>query len=148
MDQDRIGGIADKATGSIKSAVGNVTGDAKLQGEGAADKAAGTVRNAVGSAKDAVREVAGGASERASDLGQRASRTLQDETGPLLDQVGRKASEYGREARDAMVAGAQGASSVVRGYPIATVGIVAVLAFLVGRVTAPEPKPWYHRDWL
>ena len=148
MDEDRIGGIADKATGSVKSIAGDVTGDTKLQAEGAADKVAGTVRNAVGGAKDAVRDMASDVSEKASDLGERASRALDEGTGPLLDQVGRKASAYGREARDAVVAGAEGASNVVRGYPMVTVGLVAVLAFLVGRVTAPEPKAWYQRDWV
>ena len=147
MDEDRIGGIADKATGSVKSIAGDVTGDTKLQAEGAADKVAGTVRNAVGGAKDAVRDATGNVSETAADLGERARRAVNEEAGPLLDQFGRKASEYGREARDAVVAGAEGASSVVRGYPFATVGLVALLAFLLGRVTAPEPKPWYRRDW-
>ena len=148
MDEDRIGGMADKALGGIKSAAGNVTGDSKLQAEGAADKAVGTVRNAVGGAQDAVREAAGDVADKAADLGERASRAVNEGTGPLLDQVGRKATEYGREARDAVVAGAEGASSVVRGYPLATLGIIAVLGFLVGRVTAPEPKPWYRPDWM
>lgn len=148
MDEDRVGGMADKAKGSIKSAAGDVTGDAKLQAEGTADKLAGTVRNAVGGAKDTVRDFASDVSDKASDLGERAHRAVGQEAGPLLDQVGRKASEYGREAREAVAAGAESASSVVRGYPLATVGVVAVLAFLVGRVTAPEPKAWYQRDWL
>lgn len=147
MDEDRVGGIADKAKGSVKSVAGDVTGDTKLQAEGTADKVTGAVRNAVGGAKDAARDVADDVSEKAADLGQRASRAVNEQAGPLLDQVGRKASEYGREARDAVVAGAEGASSVVRGYPMVTVGLVALLAFLVGRVTAPEPKPWYRRDW-
>ena len=38
--------------------MGDVTGDAKLQTEGAADKAKGKVQNAVGGAKDAVRDAA------------------------------------------------------------------------------------------
>jgi uncharacterized protein YjbJ (UPF0337 family) len=35
-----------------------VTGDAKLQAEGAAEKAAGKVQNTAGGAKDAVRDTA------------------------------------------------------------------------------------------
>ena len=39
MDKDRIEGSANQAKGAIKEAAGKVTGDAKLQAEGAADKA-------------------------------------------------------------------------------------------------------------
>ncbi|HEX3755902.1 MAG TPA: CsbD family protein [Rhizomicrobium sp.] len=56
MDKDRIEGSANQAKGSIKEAAGKVTGDAKLQGEGAADKAAGKVQNAVGGLKDSLRD--------------------------------------------------------------------------------------------
>jgi len=56
MDKDRIEGSAAQAKGAVKEAVGKVTGDAKLQSEGAADKVAGKVQNAVGGVKDAVRD--------------------------------------------------------------------------------------------
>jgi len=56
MDKDRIEGSANQAKGSIKQAVGKVTGDTKLQAEGTADKAAGKVQNAVGGMKDAIRD--------------------------------------------------------------------------------------------
>ena len=56
MDKDRIAGSAMEAKGAIKQAAGKVTGDAKLQAEGAADKATGKVQNAVGGAKDAIRD--------------------------------------------------------------------------------------------
>ena len=39
MDKDRIEGSANQAKGAIKQAAGKITGDAKLQAEGAADKA-------------------------------------------------------------------------------------------------------------
>ena len=58
MDDDRSAGVGKKVTGSVKEAIGTVTGDAKLQAEGKADKAAGTVQNAVGGAKDTVRDAA------------------------------------------------------------------------------------------
>lgn len=57
MDADRIKGAAKEAKGSIKEAVGKLTGDAKLQAEGGADKAAGKVQSTAGNAKDAVRDV-------------------------------------------------------------------------------------------
>ena len=55
MDKDRVDGAAQKTKGSIKDAVGKVTGDSKLQAEGKADKAAGSIKNAIGGAKDAIR---------------------------------------------------------------------------------------------
>ena len=58
MDEDRIEGVGKKVTGSVKEAIGKVTGDAKLQAEGKADKMAGTAQNAVGGAKDTVRDTA------------------------------------------------------------------------------------------
>jgi uncharacterized protein YjbJ (UPF0337 family) len=56
MDKDRISGSAKQAKGAIKESAGKLTGDAKLQAEGAADKAAGKVQNAMGGAKDAIRD--------------------------------------------------------------------------------------------
>ena len=58
MDKDRIEGSAKQAKGAIKQAAGKVTGDTKLQSEGAMDKATGKVQNAIGGAKDAVRDAA------------------------------------------------------------------------------------------
>ena len=59
MDKDRIEGAVTKAKGSVKEAIGKLTGDAKLQADGRADQAAGTVQNAVGGVRDAAREALG-----------------------------------------------------------------------------------------
>jgi uncharacterized protein YjbJ (UPF0337 family) len=56
MDKDRIEGVAKQISGSIKEAVGHVTGDAKTKADGKAEKTEGKVQNAVGSAKDTIRE--------------------------------------------------------------------------------------------
>ncbi|WP_434621127.1 CsbD family protein [Azospirillum sp. B2RO_4] len=56
MDKDRVEGAMDKAKGSVKKGVGEVTGDEKMKAEGAADKAKGEAKSAVGSAKDAMRD--------------------------------------------------------------------------------------------
>jgi uncharacterized protein YjbJ (UPF0337 family) len=58
MDKDRIEGSATQAKGAIKEVAGKITGDTKLQAEGAADKAAGKVQNAVGGLKDTLRDAA------------------------------------------------------------------------------------------
>ena len=56
MDKDRIAGSAKQTKGSVKEAIGKITGDSKTQAEGAAEKMTGQAQNAVGSVKDAVRD--------------------------------------------------------------------------------------------
>ena len=56
MHKDEIKGVAKQARGSIKDAVGKVTGDSKLRADRAVDKAEGKVQQAVGKAKDTVRD--------------------------------------------------------------------------------------------
>lgn len=56
MDKDRKEGMIEKAKGSIKEAIGKVTGDSKTEAEGKMQKNKGEVQNAIGGAKDAVRE--------------------------------------------------------------------------------------------
>nr|WP_294514635.1 CsbD family protein [uncultured Rhodopila sp.] len=56
MDKDRVEGAGHEAKGTVKEAVGKVTGDKETQAEGTSEKAAGKVQNAVGGAKDAVRD--------------------------------------------------------------------------------------------
>jgi uncharacterized protein YjbJ (UPF0337 family) len=58
MDKDRVIGAAKQAKGSVKKALGKLTGDAKTEADGKAEQAEGRVQNAVGGAKDAVREAA------------------------------------------------------------------------------------------
>lgn len=55
-DQNRIEGAAKQMGGSIKEAVGKVTGDEKLKAEGRADKMEGKVQNTVGGVKDSLRD--------------------------------------------------------------------------------------------
>ena len=58
VDENRVEGAWDKAKGTVKEGIGNLTGDDKLKGEGMADKAKGTAESAVGGAKDTVRDAA------------------------------------------------------------------------------------------
>ena len=58
MDKDRIERAARGIKGSVKEAIGKVTGDAKLQSDGKAQRTAGKIQNAVGGMKDTVREIA------------------------------------------------------------------------------------------
>jgi uncharacterized protein YjbJ (UPF0337 family) len=56
MDKDRMKGAATRTGGKIKQAVGDMTGDTKMQTEGKMDQAKGKAQNAVGSAKDALKK--------------------------------------------------------------------------------------------
>jgi uncharacterized protein YjbJ (UPF0337 family) len=56
MDKDRIEGSLKQAAGAIKEGFGKITGDTKVEAEGAAEKAAGKVQNTVGGVKDGVRD--------------------------------------------------------------------------------------------
>ena len=56
MDKDRVEGAGHKAKGSVKEAVGKMTGDKKTQASGAAEKAAGEVQNTAGGVRDATKE--------------------------------------------------------------------------------------------
>jgi uncharacterized protein YjbJ (UPF0337 family) len=56
MDKDRVEGIGHEIAGSVKQGVGKLTGDAKIEAEGAAEKAAGKVQNAVGGVRDVARD--------------------------------------------------------------------------------------------
>jgi uncharacterized protein YjbJ (UPF0337 family) len=56
MDKDRVEGIGKQVMGSVKEAIGKVTGDAKIHAEGTAEKAAGKAQNVVGGTKDAARD--------------------------------------------------------------------------------------------
>jgi len=56
MDKDRVAGSAKQAKGSVKEAIGKITGDGKTQAEGTAEKTAGQAQNTVGGVKDTVRD--------------------------------------------------------------------------------------------
>ena len=56
MDSNRVTGAAKQAKGSIKEAIGKLTGNTRTEAEGAAEKVKGKAQNTVGGAKDAVRD--------------------------------------------------------------------------------------------
>lgn len=55
MDNDRIAGAAKQVKGSVKEAIGKITGDTRTQAEGAAEKIVGKVQDTAGGAKDTLR---------------------------------------------------------------------------------------------
>jgi uncharacterized protein YjbJ (UPF0337 family) len=56
VDKEHVKGVADKAKGAVKDALGKITGDKKMQVEGKVDKAKGAAHEAVGDVKDAARQ--------------------------------------------------------------------------------------------
>lgn len=54
MRKETIEGAVDKGIGSVKEGFGKLTGNEKLEAEGAADKIKGTAKEAIGEAKDAI----------------------------------------------------------------------------------------------
>ena len=59
MDKDRVAGGAKRTKGSVKEAIGKVTGDSKTEAEGAIEKTEGKAQNALGGMKDSVRDATG-----------------------------------------------------------------------------------------
>ncbi|KAA1013526.1 CsbD family protein [Paraburkholderia panacisoli] len=55
MDKNRIEGAAKQLKGSVKEAMGKVTGNRVKQAEGAAERLAGTMQAKLGEAADALR---------------------------------------------------------------------------------------------
>jgi uncharacterized protein YjbJ (UPF0337 family) len=56
MDKNRVEGAAKQVKGTVKEAMGKVTGNRTTQAEGAAEKLAGKVQSRIGEAADAVRD--------------------------------------------------------------------------------------------
>lgn len=56
MDKNRTEGAVRQAKGSIKEAIGKLTGNKRVEREGTAEKNVGKVQRKAGEAADAVRE--------------------------------------------------------------------------------------------
>ena len=69
MDKDSVKGKAEKVTGRVKQATGNITGNQRLQAEGVRDRLKGEAHDTWGTVKQAARDVSREARE-----GRRAER--------------------------------------------------------------------------
>ena len=56
MHKDEVDGVGKQVKGSVKDAVGGLTGNEKLQAEGKLDKVEGKVQQKVGEVKDDARD--------------------------------------------------------------------------------------------
>jgi len=145
MDEDRITGAAQNLGGKAKDAVGGALGDTKLKAEGKADQAEGTVRNTVGGAKDAAREWSEEAQGELTRLRGEVERLMRDRVSPALSDAAETAGDYAQRAKDVAVRQGEYAAGVVKENPLVTVGLVAAVAFLLGRLTGHSRTygmPW------
>jgi len=117
MDENRFEGAARKVGGKIEGAVGDLTGDGKMQADGAMDRVSGAAQNAYGSAKDAVRQAADKVG--AGDFGS-----------GMLDQI--------EEAGDML-------AEQVDARPITAILVAAGVGFLIALATKPAPQVFYRR---
>jgi len=62
--RDRIEGTFDEATGRGKSAIGGLTDDEQMQGEGETDQAKGNLKQGVADGKDKVDDLVKNATDR------------------------------------------------------------------------------------
>jgi uncharacterized protein YjbJ (UPF0337 family) len=60
MNENRIKGEAHALKGSIKEAIGKITGDRRVEAEGAAEKRAGKAQAGAGKAADTVKKTVAG----------------------------------------------------------------------------------------
>jgi uncharacterized protein YjbJ (UPF0337 family) len=145
MDEDRITGAAQNLGGKAKDAAGGALGDSKLQAEGKVDQASGTVRNALGGAKDAAGDLADDAQGEISRLRGEVERLMRDRVSPALSGAADAAGDYAQRAKDVAVRQGENAAAVVKDNPLVTVGLVAGVAFLLGRLTGRSRgygPPW------
>ncbi len=115
MDEDKVEGTVRNLGGKVEGAFGSMTGDTKLQAEGAADRAAGTAQNAYGQAKDAVRD--------GVDAIKSKARSVADHGGSqVLDQI-EEAGDYLAEQVD--------------NRPVTALLIAAGIGFLIALASKP-----------
>jgi uncharacterized protein YjbJ (UPF0337 family) len=117
MDENKFEGTARNLGGKVEGAFGNLTGDQKMQAEGAVDKVAGSAQKTYGQAADAVRSAADKVG--AGDFGSQ-----------MLDQI--------EEAGDML-------AEQVDQRPITAILVAAGVGFLIALATKPATKVVYRR---
>ena len=119
MDENRFEGAARKVGGKVEGAVGDLTGDSKMQASGRMDDLAGSAQRGYGQAKDAVRGMAGQVGDQASDYGSQMLDQLEEAGDYLAEQVDQR--------------------------PITAILVAAGVGFLIAMATKPAPRVVYRR---
>jgi len=148
MNKDHIEGAFDEAKGSVKDAVGGLTGDAKAQAEGKADKVAGRAQQAWGDARETIDDVAADAAEAASEFAGQAEPAFRH----AAETVRQTASAVGGKVYEAGSAAGTTVAQTVKEQPLLTLLGAAAIGYLAGYLLhspsspfAPEPQPRYRR---
>jgi len=144
MDENRVEGAARKLTGKAQGAIGDVTGDTKMQVEGRAREAVGAGQQAFGEAKDATAKVAASASDELAQLRAQVETLLNDRVTPALASMADTAEGYAREAKAAVQVQADNAVAAIQERPLTIVAAVAACAFLLGRITGTTHVHHHH----
>lgn len=138
MDNDKIAGAAQGLGGSAKETAGDALGDTKLQAEGKLDQAAGTVREKVGDAKDAARDFAEDWQGEIARLRGQVEKLMRERVGPALSDATGTAEDYAQRAKEVAARQSEQVAVVVKENPLVALGVVAAVAFVLGRLTAED----------
>lgn len=127
MDENKIDGTIRNLGGKVEGVIGDLTGDKKLEAEGAADRLAGSAQKMFGEAKDKVRDGVDAIRGKAQDL----KSDLQHGGGSqVLDQI-EEAGDYIAEQVDSR--------------PVTALLIAAGIGFLIALAAKPAPVAFYRR---
>jgi uncharacterized protein YjbJ (UPF0337 family) len=124
MNEERLAASAQQARGAAEKAAGDFTGDAKWQAEGMADRAAGKAREALAEAGEP-ETPAGEVAQMRAEVDSIAAENAASEA-----RAARQARRIDAEVEQRTEA----VVSVVRNYPLITVGGAALAGFLLGRL--------------
>ena len=116
MSDNRVEGAGHKLAGAVKEGLGKLTGDAKLQGEGAVEKGAGSVQNAAGKVEDrAASEPRGGVDhDRVEGAGKKFGGSVKEGVGNLTGDEKLKAEGRGDKVAGGIQNAIGGAKDAVR----------------------------------
>ncbi len=121
MDENKVEGTVRNLGGKVEGAFGSMTGDTKMQADGAADKVAGTAQKTYGQAKDAVKDGVDAVRAKAQDFADNGG-------SQVLDQI-EEAGDYLAEQVD--------------NRPVTALLIAAGIGFLIA--LASKPATVYYR---
>jgi uncharacterized protein YjbJ (UPF0337 family) len=146
MNDDQIDGTISDAKGKVKDAVGGLTGDAKIQGEGKVDQMTGQALQALGDAKETVASMADKTGDTVSDAAARATEALRE----TAETVKAKAGVVGSKVYEAGQTAGQYVGTTFQEQPVLSLIGMAAIGYLVGYlVHSPAspltPEPRYRR---
>ena len=116
MSDNRVEGAGHKIMGSMKEGLGKLTGDAKMQAEGATEKAGGSVQNAAGKVQDSVAsEPHGGVDhDRVEGSGKKMGGSVKEGLGNLTGDEKLKAEGQADKTEGGLQNAFGGAKDAVR----------------------------------